>query len=286
VLSRVPSPALVLGGIASVQIGSALATKLFHATGAGGASFLRLAWASVILLVLSRPSLRGMSRRQWTLAILLGLVLATMNTAFYHAIDRIPLGVGVTIEFIGPLAVAVLGSRRPRDLVWAALATVGILALTRTDGGHGLNTIGVLEALLAGAMWGLYIHVNARLGQAFDTGRGLALAMTVGALAALPIGVSEGGSHLLTVRSLGLGLAVGILSSAIPYSVEMEALRRISTSLFGVLMSIEPAMAALAGAVIIGQGLTARAVAGIVLVMLASAGASLSARRPALGVEP
>jgi inner membrane transporter RhtA len=200
--------------------------------------------------------------------------------------DRIPLGIAVTIEFVGPLAVAVIGSRRPRDLVWAALAAAGIVALMRSGGGHGLDGTGVLEALLAGAMWGAYILINARLGQAFETGSGLALAMTVGALAVLPIGVAEGGAQLVTGRSLALGAVVGVLSSAIPYSLEMEALRRIATSVFGVLMSIEPGVGALAGVVILGERLSTRAVLGIALVMAASAGASLSARRPALGAEP
>ncbi len=277
-LSRTPSPALVLGGIASVQIGSAVATRLFAQAGPGGASLLRLSWASVILLVLWRPRLRGMTRRQWLLAITFGVVLAAMNTAFYSAIDRIPLGVGVTIEFIGPLAVAVGGSRRRRDLMWAALAAAGIVALMH-GGTHGLSTLGVLLALLAGAMWAAYILVNARLGRAFDTGSGLAIAMSVGALAALPIGVAEGGARLISLRSLALGAVVGILSSAIPYSLEMEALRRITTTLFGVLMSLEPAMAALAGFVIIGQQLSARAIFGIALVVIASVGASRSSRR-------
>jgi inner membrane transporter RhtA len=276
-LSRTPSPALVLGAIASVQIGSAVATKLFAQAGPGGASLLRLGWASVILLVLWRPRLRGMTRRQWALAIAFGVVLAAMNTAFYSAINRIPLGVGVTIEFVGPLAVAVAGSRRARDLVWVALAAVGILALVHA-GTHGLNTAGVLLAVLAGVMWAAYILVNAQLGRAFDTGSGLAIAMSVGTLAALPIGIAQGGAHLVSPRALALGAVVGLLSSAIPYSLEMEALRRITTALFGVLMSLEPAMAALAGFVIIGQGLSTRAIVGIALVMIASIGASRSAR--------
>lgn len=263
--------------IASVQIGSAVATKLFAQVGPGGASLLRLGWASLILVALSRPRVRGMTRRQWLLAIAFGVVLAAMNTAFYSAIDRIPLGIAVTIEFIGPLGVAVAGSRRARDLIWATLAAAGILALTHGSA-HGLNTLGILFALLAGAMWAAYILVNAQLGRAFDTGGGLAIAMSVGALAALPIGIAQGGAHLVSPRSLALGAAVGIMSSAIPYSLEMEALRRITTTLFGVLMSLEPAMAALVGFVLIGQGLSARAMLGIALVIIASAGAARSSR--------
>jgi inner membrane transporter RhtA len=266
-LSRVPS--------------SPVATKLFAQAGPGGASLLRLAWASVILVALSRPRVRGLTRRQWLLAVAFGVVLAAMNTAFYSAIDRIPLGVAVTVEFIGPLAVAVAGSRRGRDVIWAALAAAGILALTHGSA-HALNTLGVLFALLAGVMWAAYILLNAQLGRAFETGGGLAIAISVGALAMLPIGIAQGGAHLLSPRSLALGAALGILSSAIPYSLEMEALRRIATSVFGVLMSLEPAVAALVGFVAIGQGLSARALLGIALVMIASGGAARSSRLAAV----
>lgn len=281
VLARAPSPALVLGGIASVQSGSAVAATLFARIGPGGAVFLRLVTASLVLAAIWRPWRRSLSRSELKLAATFGLVLAAMNLAFYHAIDRIPLGVGVTIEFVGPLAVAVAGSRRPLDLVWVALAAGGILALTH-GAAHGLDTVGVVLALVAGACWGLYILVNARLGQAFADGTGLALAMSTAAILALPFGVAQGGARLLAPHSLLLGAAVGMLSSAIPYSFEMEALRRISTGVFGVLMSLEPAMAALAGFVVLGQTLSPREFAGIALVVVASIGASLRTRRAPL----
>jgi inner membrane transporter RhtA len=185
----------------------------------------------------------------------------------------------VTIEFVGPLTVAVVGSRRPLDLVWVALAVAGILALLHGDA-HGLNTLGVVLALIAGSMWGVYILVNARVGQAFADGAGLALAMCVATLVALPFGVLEGGSKLLEPHALALGAVVGMLSSAIPYSFEMEALRRIATNVFGVLMSIEPAMAALAGLLVLGQRLSGRELLGIGLVVAASVGASRRAREP------
>lgn len=279
-LGRVPSPALVLSGITSVQFGSAVADGLFGAVGPGGAVLLRLAFASVVLLAIWRPRVRSLQARQWAWAIVFGLVLAGMNSAFYHAIDRIPLGIAVTIEFIGPLAVAIGGSRRPVDLLWAALAALGILALAHGSG-RGLNVLGVAFAAAAGCLWGAYILVNARVGRAFADGGGLALAMAVACLAALPDGVIEGGSRILEPRSLGLGATVALLSSVIPYSCELEALRRIAVSVFGVLMSLEPAMAALAGLLVLGQGLSLRALAGIALVVLASAGASWRARRAA-----
>ena len=277
-LSRVPSPALVLGAIASVQLGSALATTIFHDVGPGGAVLLRLVAASAVLCAVSRPTLRSRSRRQWALAVVFGLVLAAMNMTFYHALQRIPLGITVTLEFVGPLGVAVLGSRRRLDLVWVALAIAGILALTRGDS-HGLDALGVILALVAGACWGAYILVNARVGQTFADGSGLALAMCVASIASLPVGIQEGGSQLIAPHSLVLGASVGILSSAIPYSLELEALRRIATHVFGVLMSLEPAFAALAGLLVLGQGLSARELVGIALVVAASAGASLAARK-------
>jgi inner membrane transporter RhtA len=273
----------VLGAVVSVQFGSAVAAKLFGAIGPGGAVLMRLLFASVVLVAIWRPPVRGRSRRELWLAALFGLVLAGMNLSFYHALHRIPLGVAVTIEFVGPLAVAIGGSRRPIDLLWVALAAAGIFALTR-GGVHRLDALGVVLALIAGCLWAAYILVNARVGRAFERGTGLALAMCVGSAAALPAGLIEGGSRLLEPRSLGLGLAVAMLSSAIPYSLELEALRRIATSVFGVLMSLEPAMAAVAGFLVLGQGLGARAIGGIALVVVASIGASRRASEAPVAV--
>jgi inner membrane transporter RhtA len=174
---------------------------------------------------------------------------------------------------VGPLGVAVAGSRRATDFLWVVLAAVGILALTR-GGAHGVDGVGVLFALLAGAFWAAYILVNARVGQAYTGASGLAIAMCIASVVALPFGLVSGGSHLVQPHVLLLGCAVGMLSSAIPYSLELEALRRIATSVFGVLMSLEPAMAALAGFLVLGQGLSARAIVGIALVVMASIGAS------------
>jgi inner membrane transporter RhtA len=244
---------------------------------------MRLVFASVVLLAIWRPRVRGRSRRDLLLAVVFGLVLAGMNLSFYEALHRIPLGIAVTIEFVGPLAVAVGGSRRPLDLVWVALAAGGIVALTRGDA-HGLNSLGVAFALLAGALWASYILVNARVGRAFERGTGLALAMCVGSVAALPAGVIQGGAHLLEARSLALGAAVGMLSSAIPYSLELEALRRIAASAFGVFMSLEPAMAAVAGFLVLGQNLSARSLGGIGLVVIASLGASRRTREAPVAV--
>lgn len=280
ILARVPSPGLVLGAIGSVQFGAALAATLFNRLGPAGAVTERLLSAAIVLMAIWRPRVRGRSRRDLLLAALFGLILAGMNLTFYEAIKRIPLGIAVTIEMVGPLAVGVGGSRRPRDLIWVALAVAGIVALTHGQT-HGLDGLGVGFALAAGCLWGCYILVNTRVGRAFTGGAGLALAMVVASAATLPFGIAQAGGELLAIHSLLIGGAVGMLSSAIPYTLEMEALRRIAAPVFGVLMSLEPGMAAIAGFLVLDQGLGARALGGIALVVLASVGASRRRDAPA-----
>lgn len=276
-LARAPSGGLVVAAIASVQVGGALAVHLFSWVSPSGAVSLRMLFAALVVLAISPPRLGGRALRRLPLAAAFGLVLAGMTLSFYGALHRIPLGIAVSLEFVGPLAVAVAGSRRPVDLVWVALAGGGILALTH-GGGH-ISGLGVALAVLAGGLWGAYILLSARVGRAFERGAGLTLALCVASVATLPVGVATAGSDLLQPRVLALGAVIGILSSAIPYSLELEALRRIAPPVFGVLMSLEPAMAALAGLVILGQSLSARAVLGIGLVVAASVGASLRGRR-------
>ena len=224
-------------------------------------------------MALWRPSLRGHSRRALRLVAVFGLVLACMNLAFYAALDRIPLGVAVTFEFVGPLGVAVAGSRRALDLLWVALAAIGILLLS-DFGGADLDALGVGLALLAGALWAAYILLSARVGREFEGADGLALAMVVGTVVLVPVGVADGGGDLLVPWILAVAAAVAVLSSAIPYTLEMEALRRMPTGVFGVLMSLEPAVAALAGFIVLGEELVAREVVAILFVVAASAGAS------------
>lgn len=277
-LARAPSGGLVISAITSVQFGAAIAATLFSQIGPAGAVFLRVACASIILVVVWPPRLRGRRRAELIQAVVFGLVLAAMNLSFYESIHRIPLGIAVTIEFVGPLTVAVVGSRRALDLVWVALALIGILALTR-GATSSLNSVGVAFALIAGALWGAYILLNERVGRAFERGTGISLSMCVASVALLPIGIAAGGSQLIEPRSLALGAAVGLLSSAIPYSFEQEALRRIAPSVFGVLMSLEPAVAAIAGLIVLGQGLSTREVFGMALVVAASVGASRRAAK-------
>jgi inner membrane transporter RhtA len=228
----------------------------------------------VVLVAISRPRFDRVPLRRLPLVAAFGLVLAGMNLSFYASIDRIPLGIAVSLEFVGPLAVAVAGSRRRIDLVWVALAITGILALTHIGGARAVDGLGIAFALLAGCCWGGYILLSARVGRTFERGTGLSLAMCFAALVTLPVGVAAAGTQLVAPRALALGCAVGMLSSAIPYSFELEALRRIAPPVFGVLMSLEPAMAALAGLLVLGQGLSVRTVAGMVLVITASIGAS------------
>jgi len=276
---RIPPTLLVLGGVASVQFGAAFAKTLFDEVGPGGTVFLRVLFAAIVLAALFRPRLAGRSRADWRLVVSFGLVLVAMNLSFYEALERIPLGIAVTIEFVGPLGVAVAGSRRLLDLVWVALAAAGILLLS-DFGTADLDTLGVALALLAGCFWAAYIVLAARVGRAYEGGQGLALAMGAGALMLAPVGVADGGAELLAPAVLAIGFAVAILSSAIPYTLEMEALRRMPAGVFGVLMSLEPAMAALAGFIVLDEGLAARELVAIVLVVAASAGAATGAKVP------
>jgi inner membrane transporter RhtA len=272
----VPPQLLMLGAAATVQVSAAIATTLFDRIGAGGTVFLRVALGAAMLVALWRPRLRGHRRRDVRTAVLFGLTLAAMNLLFYEAIDRIPLGIAVTIEFAGPLAVAVAGSRRRLHLVWVVLAAGGILLLARGGGGHA-NLAGVAFALGAACFWAAYIVLSQRVGRAFPRGDGLALAMVVGAAALVPVGLSSAGSDLLAPVPLAVGAAIALLGSAIPYSLELEALRRMPARVFGILLSLDPVIAALAGLIVLGQGLGAREVGGIALVVAASVGASVTA---------
>jgi inner membrane transporter RhtA len=271
-LAALPPTALVLVGIASTQLGAALAKSLFDELGPSGTVFLRVLFAALVLAALWRPGLRRWSRAELALAATFGVALAGMNLSFYAALDRIPLGIAVTLEFWGPLAVALLGSRRALDLVWTGLAAAGIVLLA-DPGGGGADPVGVALALTAGACWAAYILLSQRAGRAFPGGTGLAIAMSFGALLLVPVGLGGAGPDLLEPGLLAAGAAVAVLSSALPYSLELEALRRLPAQVFGVMMSLEPAVAALVGLVVLGEVLGAREVVAILLVVAASAGA-------------
>ncbi|WP_370353141.1 DMT family transporter [Catenulispora sp. EB89] len=272
----VPPTVLVLLGILSTQLGAALAKHLFGAVGGFGAVALRLFFAAAVLMGFWRPTLR-MERRAWTTVLGYGVVLGSMNLCFYQSLARIPLGIAVTTEFLGPLAVALAGSRRWLDALWAVLAGGGVLLLT--EGGGKVDLVGVLFALGAGLFWGLYILMGAALGRHTSEGDGLALGMAVAALLAVPFGVVSGGTALLRPWVLLVGLGVALLSSVLPYSLDLEALRKIPPRVFGILMSLEPAVAALIGLMVLGESLGLSQWIAVLCVVVASAGATRGASR-------
>ncbi|MEL5957631.1 EamA family transporter [Streptomyces sp. CLV115] len=272
--------ALVVAGGLSVQFGSAVAVLLMPKAGALGVVTLRLAVAALVMLVVCRPTLRGHSRADWGTVLAFGLAMGGMNTLFYQAADRIPLGAAVTLEVLGPLALSVFASRRLINVVWAGLALGGVVLL----GGGGfdrLDPVGAAYALGAGAMWATYIVFSARTGRRFPQADGLALALVVAALLSLPLGILESGSKLLVPSTLGLGAAVALLSSVLPYTLELMALRRLPAPTFAILMSLEPAIAATAGFLILDQALTTTDALAIALVIGASMGAVRSQTRRA-----
>ncbi|MET9015860.1 EamA family transporter [Streptomyces olivaceoviridis] len=271
----IPPTALVMLGIVSVQVGSALAKHLFSAVGSFGTVALRLFFAAAVLVVVWRPSPR-MRRRAWAVVVGYGVVLGLMNLCFYLALSRIPLGIAVTTEFLGPLVVALAGSRRWLDAFWALLAAGGVVLLM--EGRGDLDLVGLLFALAAGTCWGLYILVGAALGRHTTEGDGLALGMAVAALVAVPFGVADSGTALIQSWVLLAGLGVALLSSVIPYSLDLEALRRIPPRVFGILMSLEPAMAALIGLVVLHESLHWSQWLAVLCVVAASAGATRGTR--------
>ncbi len=275
-LGAIPPPVLVLLGILSVQMGAAIAKHLFGVVGSLGTVALRIGFAAVVLMLWWRPSLR-MSRRTWSVVLGYGVVLGSMNLCFYLSLARIPLGIAVTIEFLGPLAVALAGSRRGLDVVWALLAAGGVVLLM--EGRGQLDLVGCLFALAAGTCWGLYILLSAALGRETTEGNGLALGMAVAALVVAPFGVVAGGAALLQPGVLAAGFGVALLSSVVPYSVELEALRTIPPRVFGVLMSLEPAVAALVGLLVLHESLRGSQWIAVLCVVVASGGATRGAGR-------
>lgn len=277
---QTPAILLVVAGLACQEVGASLAVLLFPRVGPLGMVMLRLVFSAIVLMLIARPRLRGHSRDGWLAVAGFGLVLAVMNGLFYLALERLPLGVTVTIEVLGPLTLSIVAARRASAWVWAAVAFAGVLAL----GGGGwerLDPVGVLFALGAAASWAFYILSSARVGREFPRLDGLALAMTIGAVLALPFGIASAGEALLRPEILALGAAVAILSSTIPYAFELIALRRLAASAFAILMSLAPATAALAGWLLLGQQLSWLEILGIALVIAASIGAVRSSQRAA-----
>ncbi|WP_432524594.1 EamA family transporter [Kineococcus sp. SYSU DK006] len=276
-----PAVGMVLGAAASVQVGAGVASSLFASVGPAGAAALRLVVAGLVMLIAVRPRVRSWTRRQWLLSAGFGVSLAAMNTSFYEALSRIPLGVAVTCEFLGPLVLSAVLTHRRRDLLWVGLALAGVAGLGFGGDGAGgsLDPLGVLLALTAGAFWACYVLLSARVGAATPGQSGLAVASAIAALLVTPVGVVTAGADLLHPHVLALGLVVALASSVVPYSLELVALRRLPERTFGVLLSLEPAIAAVVGFLLLSQALPWTSVVAVAVVVAASAGSTASAGR-------
>ncbi|MFL0502347.1 EamA family transporter [Kocuria rhizophila] len=273
--------ALVVAAAFVTQTGAAVAVGLFDEVGALGAVFLRLALAAVLLCAVVRPPLRAVTRQNVGVVLGFGVALGGMNMLIYQAITRLPLGVAVTVELLGPLVLSVVLSRRLSGLLWAGLALAGVLLLSGVGPGTEIPDLaGVLFALAAAGMWACYILLSRQAGRSFPGIQGLALAMAVGAVLAAPFGIVSGGAALLQPGVLLVGVAVALMSSALPYALELAALRRLPAETFSILVSMAPAVAGLVGWLILGQGMGPGEIAGMGLVIVASAAAVRSGRRP------
>ncbi|MFJ5534124.1 EamA family transporter [Streptomyces sp. NPDC093261] len=260
-----------MGGVLGLQCGAALTTRLYPAVGPAGVVTLRLCLAALVLTALRRPRIR-VDRATLGITVAAGTLLALHHLAYYEAVDRLPLGAATTLEFLGPFAIALCGSRRVTDLLWACLAATGVVLLSHS--GVALNVTGAVCAAVAGCCWGGYILVGKRLAERVPDGRGLALAVTWGALLSLPYGVVQAGTRLLAPGTLAVAAAVAVLSSVLPYTFHLEALRRLPPRVFGVLTSLEPAVGALIGLFLLGQHLAAPQWVGVGAVALAAVGAT------------
>ncbi|MEU6987137.1 EamA family transporter [Streptomyces sp. NPDC046324] len=283
--TRLGPVALVVAGGLSVQFGSAVAVLLMPRAGALGVVTLRLVLAAAVLLIVCRPKVRGYGRADWGTVVAFGTAMAGMNILFYQAADRIPLGAAVTLEVLGPLVLSVIASRRLMNLLWAGLALGGVVLLSG-GGFDRLDPVGAAFALAAGAMWATYIVFSARTGRRFPQADGLALAMAFGALLSVPFGIVEAGDKLLVPSTIGLGLAVALMSSVLPYTLELIALRRLPAPTFAILMSLEPAIAAGAGFLVLSQALSLTDALAIALVIAASMGAVRTQMKRAAALPP
>jgi inner membrane transporter RhtA len=284
-MDRVPAPGLVLCAIVSVQVGSAVARRLFDDLGASGVTLLRLGLSALLLLVVLRPRVRRWTRQAWFAAGLLGGAMACMNLVFYLSLRTVPLGVAVTVEFVGPLLLALVQTRRLVDLLWALLAAAGVVLLGFSPAAD-IPLTGLVLAFVAGLFWAGYILASAHVGQVLPGIDGLAVALGIAALLVLPFGIGGASAVVDKPGLLVAGAAVALLSSVIPYGLELSALRRLPTRVFGILMSAEPAAAAVSGLLVLGQKLHLRELAALALVSLASAGITLARRDDRAPLQP
>lgn len=275
---NIPPIYAVLLAIVSVQCGAAIAKSLFPAIGAAGTASIRIGFSAVILLLAYRPNLRTITPRQWKMVIPYGLCLGAMNLVFYLAIERISIGLAVTLEFVGPLLVAIIGSRRLIDYCWVILAAIGI-ALIAPWTNEGVDLLGVLFALLAGALWATYIVLGGKVSQIMNDGQAVSTGMLFAAILILPFGFYENGLANLTPKLFGMGVALALLSSAIPFTLEMKALGQLPPRTFSILMSLEPAAASICAFIFLQEKLNLYEILAVFCVVVASAGSTLTAKR-------
>lgn len=272
-----PVPAVLLA-IISVQCGASIAKTLFPAIGAAGTASMRIGFSAILLLLAYRPNLKAITAAQWKIVIPYGLSLGAMNLIFYLAIERIPIGLGVTLEFIGPLVVAIAGSKRLVDYCWVLLAAIGILLMAPWTNSR-LDSVGVIFALLAGALWATYIVLGGKVSKIMNGGEAVSTGMLFAALLILPFGFFENGLANLTPKLFGMGVALALLSSAIPFTLEMKALGQLPPRTFSILMSLEPAAAAICAFIFLQENLSLSEILAVVCVVIASAGSTLTAKR-------
>ncbi|WP_264550857.1 EamA family transporter [Flavobacterium sp. N2038] len=272
-----PVPAVLLA-IISVQCGAAIAKTLFPAVGAAGTASMRIGFSALILLLAYRPNLKAITSAQWKLVIPYGLCLGAMNLIFYLAIERIPVGLGVTLEFIGPLVVAIAGSKRLVDYCWVLLAAIGILLIAPWTN-QRLDSLGVIFALLAGALWATYIVLGGKISKIMNGGQAVTIGMLFASILILPFGILEKGLANLTPNLLGAGVALALLSSAIPFTLEMKALGQLPPRTFSILMSLEPAAASICAFIFLQENLNFSEILAVFCVVIASAGSTLTAKK-------
>jgi len=276
-----PIPAVLLS-IISVQCGAAIAKGLFPELGAAATASLRIGLSALILFIAFRPNLLKLNGKQWKYVILYGLSLGAMNMVFYLAIERIPIGLGVTLEFVGPLILAIFSSKKAIDFLWVLMAAIGIALIAPWTSNNGLDLVGALLALLAGAFWAAYIILGGRISKIMKGGDAVAVGMLFATLLILPFGIFNGGLNLLTPKLLGLGTALALLSSAIPFTLEIKALKQLPARTFSILMSLEPAVASLAAFVFLQEHLSFKESLAVAFVVIASAGSAITARKARL----
>jgi len=272
-----PVPAVLLA-IISVQCGAAIAKTLFPAIGAAGTASIRIGVSAIILLLAYRPNLKAITREQWKIVVPYGLSLGAMNLIFYLAIERIPIGLAVTLEFIGPLLVAIIGSKRLIDYCWILLAAAGIVLIAPWSN-ERIDPLGVLFALIAGGLWAAYIVLGGKISRIMNDGQAVSTGMLFAAVLILPFGFYENGLANLTPKLFGMGVALALLSSAIPFTLEMKALGQLPPRTFSILMSLEPAAASVCAFIFLQENLNFYEILAVVCVVAASVGSTLTAKK-------